>query len=277
MTVINPQLMQGRVAGALVSWLATSAPPGGVTNKRRYPPAGPRSGRVVVPSALGASFAWERADLGITQTVPGRARAWADLSGVAARDLQSPGAGTDPVVIAASAATVRPINANAAIQFDGVSQYMRRAFAGITQPYEHYVVFRQDALGAGNVNDFVFDGGVFAAGYFLQDNSPRSAEGIFPGGEGTDPTVLGNGVFTLARFLFNDAASEWGDVGAVPFPAGAIGATSPGGIAIGASANGTRPTQTTWAERVTYWPPLADYQRAKLLQYFAYRYGFAIP
>jgi hypothetical protein len=255
---------QGRVAGSLVMWPNTSAPPGGVSERVLLPQLGPRNTKLFLPNTVGTNRLWYRSDLGLTMA-GADVTTWADQGG-AARDLLTVDALRRPTV----AASVLVIDGQPTVVFDGVAgDTLKTAVAALPQPFEVYLAFRLNVVGAAGANDMVFDGGIFGNSSFEVRNTPLSL--MFAGAVVSAAVTVGNPDFVRLHAVYDGVASSF-DVGGATLASGDAGAVDADGFEL-ASFDPARCASIEVAEALVYWPLLAPADRTEVASYLALRYN----
>ncbi len=171
------------------------------------------------PASLTSLKLWVKSDTGIT--IATGVSQWDDLSGNGNHLVQATGA-SQPVVTASA------INGLPAITFDGVDDFMQKAFT-LPQPVTIFMVVKEFTKRG---NETFVDGFTANTGFVAQTGSTPASLQSYGGSAGNFTQENTVGSFALLTVIFNGAysAMQWNSAADV---SGSAGTAAMGGLTVG--------------------------------------------
>lgn len=173
--------------------------------------------------------------------VAGVVSSWTDLTGLGHHLAQGTAANRPTPQTDA-------INGHDGIRCDGSNDFLTVAFA-LNQPATLFQLVKCVTIGVAVTNDWLVDGGVLGTCLILQDSSPLFT--VSAGAGLTSATRQADNVYAYWISKFAGASSVHRANGA-QLLSGNASTNNPGGLSIGASQSGLRPSNTEWAELAQY-------------------------
>jgi hypothetical protein len=211
-------------------------------------------------------FSWYRADC--VNIISGGVESWGDMSGNGRHQIQV--TSTKRGTLLRNAANGKP-----SVLHDGTDDFSIASYT-LAQAFTRFVVWRSRVIGAAAANDVICDGGTALSTALLSQSAPATF--MFAGATLGPSTNYGNNVYAAAVMVFSGVNSElWVKDSTIATPTrisrGNAGGATSAGFSFGASATGTRPTNSEILEGVDYSGTLPEADIRMLFYYANDRYG----